>query len=157
VEREQLESIRGLLQATRVLSLAYAGDDGPEAALLPFAPRDDCRALYVQASTLARHTRALQNDARLGVLVHAQDSGKTDPMQLPRLSVGAIVSRVEQSSAEYDAAAAQFVARFPAAKMTLGFGDFGLYMLTLGAGRFVEGFARAFDVTANTFADIAGL
>ena len=157
VDREQLESIRSLLQTTRVLSLAYVGDDAPEAALLPFAPRDDYRALYVQASTLARHTRALQTDARVGILVHAQDSGKTNPMQLPRLSVAAIVSRVDQNSAEYDAAAAQFVARFPAAKMTLGFGDFGLYMLTLMDGRFVEGFARAFELTSDSFAEIAGL
>jgi hypothetical protein len=41
--------------------------------------------------------------------------------------------------------------------MTLGFGDFGLYVLTLGEGRFVEGFARAFDVTAETFAAISSL
>ena len=65
--------------------------------------------------------------------------------------------RLEQDSAPYDVAAAQFVARFPAARMTLEFGDFSLYMLTLGDGRFVEGFARAFDVTSNTFAEIGGL
>jgi len=157
MDREQLESIRSLLQSTRVLSLAYVDGDVPEAALLPFAPRDDCRALYVQASTLARHTRALQTGARVGILVHAQDSGKTNPMQLSRLSVEALVSRVDQGRVEYDAAAAQFITRFPAAKMTLGFGDFGLYMLTLGAGRFVEGFARAFDVTPDTFAEISGV
>jgi heme iron utilization protein len=157
VDREQLASIRSLLQATRVLSLAYAGDDGPEAALLPFAPRDDFKAVFVQASTLARHTRALQSGARVGVLIHVQDSSKTNPMQLARLSVAASVSRIEQGNADYDSAAAQFVARFPAAKMTLGFGDFGLYMLTLGEGRFVEGFARAFEVTEETFAEISGL
>ena len=157
MDREQLESIRSLLQSTRVLSLAYLNGDAPEAALLPFAPRDDCRALYVQASTLARHTRALQSGARVGILIHAQDSAKTNPMQLSRLSVAAAVSRVDQNGADYDVAAAQFIARFPAAKMTLGFGDFGLYQLTLGEGRFVEGFARAFEVTADTFAEIGTL
>src|SRR5690348_11182214 len=82
VDREQLESIRSLLLTTRVLSLAYATDEGPEAALIPFAPSADFRALYVQASTLARHTRALQAGGRVGVLVHGQDTGKTNPMQL---------------------------------------------------------------------------
>jgi heme oxygenase (biliverdin-IX-beta and delta-forming) len=157
VDREQLESIRSLLLTTRVLSLAYVTDIGAEAALIPFAPRDDCKALYVQASTLARHTRALQAGGRVGVLVHGQDTGKTNPMQLARLSVAATVLQIDQNSAGYDAAATQFVTRFPAAKMTLGFGDFGLYMLTLGEGRFVEGFARAFDVTAETFAAISSL
>lgn len=157
MDREQLESIRSLLLTTRVLTLAYASDEGPEAALIPFAPRDDFRTLYVQASTLARHTRALQRGGRVGVLVHSQDTGKTNPMQLPRLSVAATVLQIDQNSAGYDAAATQFITRFPAAKMTLGFGDFGLYMLTLGDGRFVEGFARAFDVTTDTFAEIASL
>ena len=149
--------MRSLLLATRVLSLAYITDERPEAALLPFAPRHDFRALYVQASTLARHTRALQSGARVGILVHAPDTGKSNPMQLSRLSVAATVSRLDPDSTGYDAAAARFVARFPAARMTLGFGDFGLYMLTLEDGRFVEGFARAFDVTPDTFAAIGSL
>lgn len=157
MDREQLESIRSLLQSTRVLSLAYVNDGAPEAALLPFAPRDDCRGLYVQASTLARHTRALQPGARVGVLVHAQDRGTANPMQLARLSVAALVTLVDRNNPGYDDAAAQFVARFPAAKMTLEFGDFSLYLLTLGDGRFVEGFAQAFDVTSNTFTEISGL
>lgn len=157
VDREQLESIRSLLLTTRVLSLAYAADEGPEAALIPFAPREDFKALYVQASTLARHTSALQAGGRVGVLVHGQDTGKANPMQLARLSVAATVLQIDHSSAGYDAAAMQFVTRFPAAKTTLGFGDFGLYMLTLGEGRFVEGFARAFDVTTETFAEIGNL
>jgi putative heme iron utilization protein len=157
MEREVLESLRTLLQTTRVLGLAYVGDSGPETALLPFAPRDDYGALYVQASTLARHARALHSGARIGILVHAQDCATANPMQLARLSISADVSIVESDGPEYAAAAARFIARFPAAKMTLDFGDFSLYALRPGSGRFVEGFARAFDVTTDTFAEIAQL
>ena len=154
MDRDHFASIRALLQATRVLSLAYVSDAGPEAALLPFSPRDDYGALYVQVSTLARHARALQSGSHVGVLVHAQDSATTDAMQLARLSVSAVVSVVDKDNAAYDAASAQFVSRFPAARLTLGFADFSLCMLMLGGGRFVEGFARAFDVSAQTFAEI---
>jgi len=70
------------------------------------------------------------------------------------LSVSAVVSVVDKDNAAYDAASAQFVRRFPAARLTLGFADFSLCMLMLGGGRFVEGFARAFDVSAQTFAEI---
>ena len=157
MDRDALQSIRTLLQTTRVLSLAYVLDGLPEAALLPFAPREDCSALYVQASTLARHAEALQPGARVGVLVHAQESATSDPMQLPRLSVAATVTVLDKEGAGYRAGAPLFIARFPAAEVTLGFDDFNFYALTLEGGRFVEGFARAFDVTPDTFAEIGRL
>jgi heme oxygenase (biliverdin-IX-beta and delta-forming) len=157
MDRSVLESIRTLLQTTRVLSLAYVTEAGPEAALLPFAPRGDCGALYVQASALARHAQALRPGAHVGVLVHAQDSDGADAMQLARLSVTAIVSVLDKESAEFEAAAGQFAARFRAARLTLGFGDFNLYALTPGSGRFVQGFARAFEVAPDTFDEIGRL
>jgi len=157
MDRDVLESIRTLLQSTRVLSLAFVLDGQAEAALLPFAPRDDYSALYVQASTLARHAQALRSGARVGILVHAPDTDAADPLQLARLSVSASVVVVDKQSAAYEVAAAQFAARFRAAKLTLGFADFSLYALLLEEGRFVEGFARAFDVTPETFAEISRL
>jgi hypothetical protein len=157
MDRGVLESIRKLLQTTRVLSLAYVTETGAEAALLPFVPREDCAAVYVQASALARHAQALRPGARVGVLVHEQDGPATDAMQLARLSVEATVSVFDKESPAYDTAAAQFAGRFRAARLTLGLGDFNLYTLTLGSGRFVEGFARAFDITPEAFAEIARL
>jgi hypothetical protein len=83
----------------------------------------------------------LQTDAR-GVLVHAQD-GKTIRCSFPVISGGhRVACRSEQRW--YAAAAAQFIERFPAAKIRLA-RRLGLYKLTLMDGRFVEGFARAFE------------
>ena len=157
MDRDVLAAIRGLLHGTRVLSLAVLVDGDPEAALLPFACRDDYRALYVQASGLARHTRGLQSDVRVGVLVHANDSPDADAMQLPRLSVQATVAVLDKASDAYASAAARFIARFPAGEMTLELGDFNLYELTLGRGRYVEGFARAFNVGPDTFSEVAAV
>ena len=157
MEPDVLEAIRGLLQETRVLSLAVLVDGDPEAALLPFAHRADYGALYVQASGLARHARGLQPGVRVGVLVHANDAPDADPMQLPRLSVQASVAVLDKASERFASAAEQFTARFPGAAMTLGLGDFNLYELTLGRGRYVEGFARAFNVGPDTFGEVAAL
>jgi heme oxygenase (biliverdin-IX-beta and delta-forming) len=157
MEREVLEAIGNLLRSTRVLSLAVLVDGNPEAALLPFALRDDYGALYVQASGLARHTRGLQPGARVGVLVHRGDTPGADPMQLPRLSMPATVSVLDRSSDAFHTAAHRFIDRFPAAETTLGLGDFTLYELTLGRGRYVEGFARAFNVGPETLAELPRL
>ena len=157
MEREVLEAIRGLLDNTRVLSLAVMVDGDPEAALLPFARSDDYGAVYVQASGLARHARGLAPGAHVGVLVHAGDTPEADPMQLPRLSIQATVAVLDKSSAEFASGAARFSASFPRAAMTLELGDFNLYELTFGRGRYVEGFARAFNVGPDTFRELAQL
>jgi putative heme iron utilization protein len=157
MDRDVLQAIRRLLEETRVLSLAVVVDGDPEAALLPFARRADYGALYVQASGLARHARGLPSGVRVGVLVHANDAPDADPMQLSRLSVQATVAVLDKAGRPFETAAARFTTRFPGAAMTLELGDFNLYELTLGRGRSVEGFARAFNVGPDTFGAIAAL
>jgi putative heme iron utilization protein len=156
-DRDVLLSIRNLLSSNRVLALAVTVENEPEAAMLPFAPRAGFDAVYVQASGLARHAKGLTEGAHVGVLVHTPDAADADPMQLPRLTVRATVKVLDKSSDEFAAAAAAFVERFPAAQMTLELGDFNLYALTFGRGRYVEGFARAFNVGPDTFKEISAL
>lgn len=157
MDRNVLTAIRDLISSTRVLEMAVLVEGEPEAALLPFAPRADFAVLYVQASGLARHSRGLTPGARVGVLIHAGDTPDADPMQLPRLTVQADVNVLERGTDELATAAARFIGRFPGAEVTLNLGDFNLYELTLGRGRYVEGFARAFNVGPHTFAELAGL
>jgi putative heme iron utilization protein len=157
MDRDALIALRDLLTASRVLSLAVIVEGEPEAALLPFVARDDFAAVYVQASALARHSRGLMADTRVGVLVHAPDREGADPMQLPRFTVQAVVSVLSKDTPEFTGGARQFAGRFPAAQMTLALGDFNLYELTLGRGRYVEGFARAFNVGTHTFGELARL
>jgi len=157
MNREVLLAIRSLLTAQRVASLAVLVDGEAEASLLPYALRPDYGAIYVQASALARHTRGLRPGAVVGVLVHANDAPDEDPLQIPRLSVRAVVSVLARDSEQFAVASALFVGRFPGAAVTLDLGDFNLYELALGRGRYVEGFARAFNVGADTFEQLAGL
>ena len=152
-----LRSLHTLLTSQRVLSLAVLVDGAPETGLLPYALRPDFGAVYVQASGLARHARGLQPGAQVGVLIHASDTPEADPMQLTRLAVQAVVNVIPRDSDAFTAAGERLVARFPAAAMTLGLGDFSLYELAFGRGRFVQGFARAVNVGPETFGEIASL
>ena len=79
-----------------------------------------------------------------------------DAMQVPRLTVQATVHLLDRDDRAFDEAAAQFIARFPHASTTLSLGDFRLFELVLGRGRYVEGFARAFNVSAETFRSLPG-
>jgi heme oxygenase (biliverdin-IX-beta and delta-forming) len=157
MNRDVLAAIRTLLTSQRILALAVIVEGEPEAALLPYALREDYGAVFVQASGLARHARGLGPGAAAGVLVHAGDSPAADPMQIPRLSVQATVHVLARDDARFESASARFVGRFPRAEVTLSLGDFNLYELTFGRGRYVEGFARAFNVGPDTFRDLAHL
>jgi heme iron utilization protein len=152
--REVLEGIRALLETARVMSLSVLVDGEPEIGLLPYALSEDLTALYVQASSLARHSRGLRPGARVAVLIHTPDAPDQDPLQLKRLIVQATVRLFERETPEYAAAADRFIARFPAAMTTLALDDFGLYELDLGRGRYVDGFGRAFNVGPDTYADL---
>jgi len=157
MERQILEAIRDMLASRQVLSLAVVIDGEPEASLLPFAVRRDYGALYVQASGLARHSRGLQPGARVGLLVHEPEAPDADPLQTPRLTVQATVTVLERGSEAFERAREAFVGRFPSAEMTLGLGDFNLYELEFGRGRYVAGFAQAYNVGPDTFQQVAAL
>ena len=157
MDRQILEAIREMMTVRRVLSLAVLVDGEPEASLLPFAVRPDFGAVYLQASGLARHSRGLQPGARVGVLIHENDTPEADPLQVKRLTVQATVAVLDRDGAAFAAAREIFVGRLPGAEMTLSLGDFNLYELTLGRGRYVAGFGQAFNIGPETFKEIAEL
>ena len=157
MNQDTLKAIRDMLTTRKVLSLAVIIDGEPAASLLPFAVAPGFQAIYVQASRLARHSRGLQEGAKVGLLVHDLDTDDADPLQIARLSIQAIVEPLARDTKEFAAASNVFVGRFPAAATTLGLGDFTLYRLRFDRGRFVAGFAQAYDLTPETFGEMADL
>ena len=157
MDRQVLEAIRDLVATHRVLGLAVLVDGDPEASLLPYAARADYGAVYVQASGLARHSKGLQPGARVGVLIHENEAADADPLQTKRMTVQATVAVLDRESEAFAAAREVFVGRLPGAEMTLNLGDFSLYELTLGRGRYIAGFGQAYNIGPDTFREIAAL
>lgn len=144
-------AIRRLLDTERILTLAVLVDGVPVAALLPYAVSADGASLLVHASGLARHTRGLVDGALVGVAVHEPATADRDAMQIPRLTVEATVRVIVRDTDAWQDAATRLVARFDAAATTLALPDFVVVALELGRGRYVEGFARAVNVSHETF------
>ena len=151
-----LVALRRLIDTERVLTVAVLVDKELVAALLPYAVGPDHTSLIVQVSGLARHAKGLQHGASIGLMVHRAVTPDLDAMQVARLSVQAVVNVLERDSQAFDEAAAHLVHRFPGASTTVALGDFRVCELVLGRGRFVQGFARAVNVTAETFRALAG-
>ena len=149
MEKQQREAVRVLLGARKVLALAVVIDAQPAVSLLPYAPAPDNSAVFVQASQLAKHSQALTVGAHVSLLIHGLDTDDADALQVERLTMQAIVEPLERESEGFARASATFVARFPTAAVTLGFADFGLFALRFQSGRYVAGFAQAFDIDGD--------
>jgi putative heme iron utilization protein len=157
MDREVLTAIREMLTTRTALCLAAVIDGEPAASLLPFVVSPDFRGAFVQASTLAKHSRALRPGATVSLLVHQPDTGETDPLQLSRLSVQATVELLDRDGDAFVRASEVFVGRLPSASLTLELADFNLYRLAFGRGRYVAGFAQAFNVGPDTFDEVSRL
>jgi putative heme iron utilization protein len=144
-----------MLSSRRVLCLAVVIDGEPAASLLPFVAAPDYSGVFVQASALARHSRALIDGASVGLLFHDPDTEVVDPLQVARLTVQATVERIERDTPRFEAARSQLTARIPSVEVTLELADFSVYRLVFNSGRYVAGFARAFDVTPEDFRDLS--
>ena len=157
MDHDVLLAIRQMLTARKVLCLAVTIDGDPAASLLPFAVAPDFHAVFVQASTLAKHSRALQPGVRVSLLVHDLDTEEADPLQVSRLTVQATVKVLDRDGDAFAKAREVFVGRLPSADMTLELADFSLYRLEFGPGRYVAGFAQAYNIGPETFDEIARL
>lgn len=147
--------LRSLLRDSRVLALGVLVDGAPYVGLLPYVIAPDFSTLYVRASGMALHTRGLEANARFSALIHALDAGAPDALQVPRVTFSGSVNPLDPDSEEAASVVSRYVARFPSATMTTGLADFGTYALRIRSGRFVAGFARARDLSADDLRALA--
>jgi heme iron utilization protein len=141
--------LKQLLEGQRVLSLAVLIDGRPHIGLLPFAVLPDHSGVLVHVSSLAKHTQGLSPGETVSVLIHQSEEAVGDPLQIPRVTLDADVRELRRGRPEFEEGRARYLARFPQAGVTFGLGDFKLLKLRFLEGRYVEGFARAMDITAD--------
>ena len=150
-DRARLEA---LLSGQRLLALGVVVDGEPVSGLVPYALAPDHGALVIQASRLAQHSQGLRAGGRWSGVVHEPDSPEKDPLQIARVTLEGEVVPLAGGAPGFDACAKVFLARFPAAAMTLSLPDFTLYRLELTGGRLVLGFGRALNLSKATFTEL---
>lgn len=138
VERRNQDAARLLVRRRGVGTLATSMADGgaPYASLVTYACDHQGQPIFL-FSTLSDHTQNILVDNLASLLV--EDAvGKRNPQIGPRLS---LMGRVKRDTSP--ASRARFLARHPDAAMYAGFGDFGIYRMTVERAHYVGGFARA--------------
>jgi heme iron utilization protein len=145
-------------QAKRLLRLARTGalatldraTGAPLTTLVSVASDCDGAPLLL-LSSLAAHTKNLAADRRASLLL-TSPSGRGDPLNRPRLTLGGPIGPHLQPSAR-----ARFLARNPKSKLYASFGDFSIFRMEIQAVHFNGGFARAAALApGEILTDLAG-
>lgn len=155
MDPEDRTLLKSLLAHQRLVALGLVVDGDPVVGLLPFVVAEDGRALYVQASGLARHSRGLTAGAPFSAVIHRPDDPEGDALQTPRVVLEGVVDPLDGERPEMAAAVRGLLERFPSAAMTLALPDFKVYRLELRGGRLIGGFGRALNLALSHFEDLA--
>ena len=129
-----------LLRLARTGALATLDEGRPLTTLVGIASDWDGAPLFVM-SQLSRHTRNLDADARVSLLL-TSEGGRGDPLNNPRVTLNGVVSRREGRDGRQ-----RYVQRNPKAKLYIDFADMSLRRLEVERVHFNGGFGRADALT----------
>jgi putative heme iron utilization protein len=140
------QTLARLIRKTRIAALGTLHDGKPNLAMIAYAFADDFSAFYIHVSKLGKHTADMEKDSSVSLLITEADDQRADPQTLARLSIQGTASMVARNEPEYGQIKAVYLRRFPEAEQLFSFGDFNLWRISPRGGRFVAGFAQAFNL-----------
>lgn len=141
-----------LLRTTRAAALATLAPPAsdPFATLVNIASTADGSPILL-LSRLAAHTRHLESDSRMSLLLYSalnRPSGG-DPLTHPRLTLLGRAKRAADGE-QQERLRDRFLARHPDSAIYAGFADFGFFQVTIEAAHLNGGFGRAANLRAES-------
>ena len=88
----------------------------------------------------------MESDPRVNLLITETDDRRADPQTLTRVSLQGTAEILPRDASDYSPIQSMYLQRFPEAEPMFHMGDFNLWKITPNSGRFVAGFARAFNL-----------
>jgi putative heme iron utilization protein len=146
-----------LIRQTRIAALGTIHDGEPNLAMVAVAFEDDFSAFYIHVSKLGKHTRDMEQDPHVSLLLSEADDGRADPQTLARVAIPGAAEMLPRDAADYVRVKSIYIRRFPDAENLFSLGDFNLWRISPRGGRFVAGFARAFNLAPETLRKVSQL
>ncbi|MGE5248721.1 MAG: pyridoxamine 5'-phosphate oxidase family protein [Bacteroidota bacterium] len=149
--------LAGILREGRVAALGTIHEGAPMVSMVAYAVSEELTTFYLLTSELAQHTQDMRKDRNVSLMINEVDDGRDDPLTLARVSLRGHAAVLPAGEPGYMPAKNLYVGRYPQAAPLFDFGDFELWRITVRGGRFVAGFARAFNLTPDALGMAAGL
>jgi putative heme iron utilization protein len=156
VEPKYQQLLADLIRTIRIAALGTIREGNARLSMVPFAFSPDFSMFYILTSELAMHTHDMQKNKNISLLIAQPDDGREDPLTLARVELRAQAEIMQVGEPGYTPARTLYIERFPMAAPLFEFGDFRLWRITLKGGRFVAGFAKAFNLTPQSVSAVSG-
>lgn len=135
-----------LLRTERVAHLATLRGGAPMASMTLYLADEKFTAFHIHVSRLAWHTQDMLQDARVALSIAEADDGRADPFTLMRVTLrGEAMNLTGQA----DALKAAWLQRFPEQAINFELADFSFWRITPRDARFVAGFGRIHNLSAE--------
>ncbi len=144
-----------IIRGARIASLGTLRDAAPQVSMAAFIYNSDFSAFYIFVSRLAQHTVDMQKDNRVSFMLCETDDGRADPHPLARVSIRGKAEMIQTGEPGYMPLKEQYLARFPESAQLFSLSDFNFWRITPKGGRYVAGFAKAFNITAETLQKVS--
>ena len=145
--------LAALLRGQRVAHLATLRQDAPMASMTLYLPGADFKAFYVHVSRLAWHTQDMAVDPRVALSIAEADDGRDDPFTLQRVSIR---GSAENLAGEQPELQRQWLTCFPEQAVNFELADFSFWRIAPTDARFVAGFGRIHNLSAEELKRAAG-
>ena len=146
-----------LLRTARVAALGTLHDGEPNLAMVAIAVEGDFSAFYIHVSRLGKHTRDMEADPHVSLLLTEADDHRPDPQTLARVSLQGTAEMVARNAPDYPHIRDLYLQRFPEAEKLFSLGDFNLWRIKPKGGRFVAGFGQAFNLVPEALTRVSKL
>lgn len=152
---DALQDYLALRKQIKSAQLATLAHDGlPEASHAPLVWYDGSCYLYL--SELAGHTRNLQRNPALGLLLIEDEAGARNPFARRRISMQGRVTSIARDSELFPRVLAEFRRCFgKIMAMIEPLPDFHLFRIDIRAGRFIRGFGQAYEFRGDALDELS--
>ena len=147
---DQARALRELVRGQTIAALGTLHRGEPFVSMVPYAQRADGADFFIHVSRLAAHTGDMLASPRVSLLIVSPHGDS--PQSRARVTVQGDAYQLGNGSAEYVAAKACYIARFPHATDMFELGDFSIFSIAPLSARVVGGFAQAFSIGGESFA-----
>jgi len=145
-------ALRKLLHTQRVAALGTIDAQARAfVSMVPYAIDAEHGKLIIHVSGLAAHTRHLQAQPQVSLMVMQSEVPDASVHDLSRVTLQARAEVLLEPSPEWCSGRAVYLERFPDAEPLTHFGDFIFVALTVQEARQVDGFGSARTVDAAEF------
>ena len=146
MDADTSRALAGLIRKERITHLGTLRGGAPLVSMTLYLPAPDFSAFYLHVSRLAWHTQDMLQDPRVALSVAETDDGRADPFTFMRVSIRGDASLLQQ---EPPSLRTEWLARFPEQAINFQLADFSFWKIAPRDARFVAGFGRIHNLTAE--------